>query len=468
MAKDSDRLADSFRIEESGGTFSRLLAEEDEFDRRALWRLGSWAAVSVGAVIVAILASQSSIGMRRELTASADLVRQAQQLQLAARENLGETKRLASAVETLNGDRDRLYSRVAVLEQGLDSVTGTIARQNSAASPAQHSTASLVQAGTPPAPAAPATAAPAAISSGPPSSPAATTTASSAPVAPAALDPPAPPKPAMATAAPAPVAAPVAATAAAVTDKPAPKSTGPEPGSAQASASAPSQPAPPQPVALLVAPKSMMAPPEAAAAKLIEPAPPPKAVISTPIPEVTATVSKAPEHEAVSEEPSAAPELAVKRTEFGVDVGGANSIPGLRALWRGLLKSRANAALTTLHPIIVIKESSNGLGMQLRLVAGPISDAAAAAKICATLTVSDRSCTTAVFEGQRLALDPEEQAKADAKPAPETTPAPAEAARSAPKASFHKRYYVSRNAPKEEAPKPAEQPSTLSLIFGRH
>ena len=101
-------------------------------------------------------------------------------------------------------------------------------------------------------------------------------------------------------------------------------------------------------------------------------------------------------------------ELTVRRTEFGVDVGGANSIPGLRALWRGLIKSRANAALTKLRPIIVIKENTNGLGMQLRLVAGPINDAAAAAKICASLTVSDRSCSTAVFEGQRLAVDADE------------------------------------------------------------
>jgi hypothetical protein len=465
MAKDSDRLADSFQIEESAGAFSRLLADEDEFDRRALWRLGSWAAVSVGSVIVAILASQSSIGMRRELTASADLVRQAQQFQLAAKDNLGETRRLASAVETLNGDRDRLYSRVGVLEQGLDSITGTIARQNSTASPAQHPAASPA----PPAPAAPATAAPAASSSAAPPAASTTASASATPAAPAAVDaPPAAPKPAAATAVPAPAATPVAATAAAMIEKPAPKPAGAEPASAQASVPAPSPPAPPQPVALLVAPKSMMAPPEAAAAKLIEPAPPAKAVTSAPIPEVTATVSKPPDQEAVSEAPSAAPELAVKRTEFGVDVGGANSIPGLRALWRGLLKSRANVALATLRPIIVIKENGNGLGMQLRLVAGPISDAAAAAKICATLTVSDRSCTTAVFEGQRLAVDPEEQAKADAKPAAETTPAPVEAARSAPKGSFHKRYYVSRQAPKEEAPKPAEQPSTLSLFFGRH
>ena len=79
----------------------------------------------------------------------------------------------------------------------------------------------------------------------------------------------------------------------------------------------------------------------------------------------TGTAATSPVEEAAeSASASAAPRLAVQRTEFGVDVGGANSLPGLRALWRGLLKSRSNAALTTLRPIIVIKEGNNGLGMQ--------------------------------------------------------------------------------------------------------
>src|SRR3984957_9482709 len=137
MAKDSDRLRGGFDVGETGGALSGLLAEEDELDRRSLWRLGTWAAVSVGAVVVALIANQSSIGMRHEQTASADLLKQAQQLQLTARESQNETRRLASAVDTLNSDRDRLYSRVAVIEQGLDSVTGAIARQGPAASSPQ-------------------------------------------------------------------------------------------------------------------------------------------------------------------------------------------------------------------------------------------------------------------------------------------------------------------------------------------
>src|SRR5947209_15288394 len=121
-----------------------FLAEEDDLDRRSLWRLGSWGVGSVAAVIVAVMASQSSIGARRDQIAAADLVRQSQQIQSVARESQTEARRLASAIDTLNGDRDRLYSRVTVLEQGLDSVTGAIGRQNSAADP--HAGPSLLSA----------------------------------------------------------------------------------------------------------------------------------------------------------------------------------------------------------------------------------------------------------------------------------------------------------------------------------
>jgi hypothetical protein len=469
MAKGSGRLASDFDIDETGGVLSGLLAEEEELDRSALWRLGTWAALSIGAVIVALITNQSSIGMRREQTASAELLKQTQQVQIAARETQSEARRLASAIETLNGDRDRLYSRVAVLEQGLDSVTGAIARQNSTP-PSSSAQASATPVSTSPvvttSPAAtnPASASPAAAAgaSATPSSPSApTTSASTVPASTASVDPqPVTPKPT-----PAPAVAPVAATAAAVADKPAPAPAVSEPSPTVASLSAQKPVEAAQASGSLMASKSIMAPPDPAAGKLIESATPPRTVTSAPMPEVAAVTPPAHD-EAEPDTASAAHELVVKRTEFGVDVGGANSIPGLRALWRGLLQSRANAALTTLRPIIVIKENSNGLGMQLRLVAGPISDAAAAAKICASLTANDRNCTTAVFEGQRLALNADEQPKADAKmiadakPVSDPNPKPA-----ASKGSSHK-HYAARHAPKEEAPK-SESPSAMSLIFGR-
>ncbi len=133
MAKDSDHLAGSFDTENTGGFLTGFLAEEDNFDRRTLWRLGSWAAASVGAVIVAVMSNHSSIGLHRDQVAGTDLALQSQQIQSVAKESQNEARRLASAIETLNGDRDRLYSRVTVLEQGLESVTGAVARQNPAA-----------------------------------------------------------------------------------------------------------------------------------------------------------------------------------------------------------------------------------------------------------------------------------------------------------------------------------------------
>lgn len=399
MAGKPDHLTDGFEADNSGGWLGGFLAEEDDPDRRSLWRLGSWGVGSVAAVIVAVMASQSSIGWRRDQIASADLARQSQQIQGVARESQTEARRLASAIDTLNGDRDRLYSRVTVLEQGLDSVTGSIARQTSAAG-----------------------------------SPQAGPSQSSAP------------EPQSASLAPPPVAAAPATMVAALTEKPRdlaarqpasmPAST--EAANANASAETKTAKAPAAtPATPLMPSKSMMAPPDPAAAKLIEPEQPPE-VITAPVPEVVASAPTAPDPASSK----ALSEIPVQRTEFGVDLGAANSIDGLRALWRGLLKS--NAALTTLRPIIVVKELSNGPGMQLRLVAGPLSDAAAAAKLCAALIESKRSCETSVFDGQRLAIKSDEPA-ASARPP-------------------RKRTVAKRVSNEEPAPKPKS--SALSSMFG--
>jgi hypothetical protein len=197
------------------------------------------------------------------------------------------------------------------------------------------------------------------------------------------------------------------------------------------------------PATPLVEAKSIMAPPDPAASKLIEPDKPISVVAAAPIPEV---VASAPSGEDVDADAEITLQK-IQRTEFGVDVGGANSVAGLRALWRGLLKSRANAPLAALRPIIVIKEGTGGLGIKLRLVAGPLRDAAAAAKICAVLTENRRSCDTAIFDGQRLSLNVDE-APATAKPAP------------ARKRSLAKRATV-------EPPPKKPEPSTLSSFFGK-
>src|SRR4030095_2665542 len=118
LSKKPDHLAD-WEADDAGGVLGGLLAEENELDSRTLWRIGSWGVGATGAVILAVLANQSSLGLKREQVAAADLTRQAQQIQVVAKDSQNEARRLASAIDTLNRDRDRLYSRVTGLEQGL-------------------------------------------------------------------------------------------------------------------------------------------------------------------------------------------------------------------------------------------------------------------------------------------------------------------------------------------------------------
>ena len=200
-----------------------------------------------------------------------------------------------------------------------------------------------------------------------------------------------------------------------------------------------------------MAAQSMMAPPDPAASKLIEPGKAPNPVIASPIPDVVAAAPSAADADA---DDDAAPKVSLQRTEFGVDLGSANSVNGLRMLWRGLLKSRSNAPLAALRPIIVIKESTNGLGMQLRLVAGPLNDAGAAARICAVLTENKRPCETTIFDGQRLSLKSDDPPPTAAKPAPRRRGIAKRAA------------VVEEVAKKPEAP-PATTQATLSSFFNR-
>jgi hypothetical protein len=330
MAKDRKDKTDDLAADDAGGWLTGFLADEDSFDKRALWRLGSWGMAAVAAVTISVLASKSYVHVQRDQFAAADLERQSRQIQRYASEAQTESKRLSSAVETLNTDRDRLYSRVMTLEQGLDSVTGSIARQAQAPSPA-------------------------------PSNASAATTEKSTPK-------------------PEKTAAPSIAPA---------NSTDATEASQQNTApmiAAASQPLAPTP--------SILAPPDAAATKLQAPMPD-----ARPHSEQAAVNEPAQALAAIE----TGPEVPVQRTEFGVDLGGANSIEGLRTLWRRV--SASNKEIAGLRPIISVQERHAGAKLHLRLVAGPLDDAAAAAKICAAMTTRHQACETSVFDGQRLALN---------------------------------------------------------------
>jgi hypothetical protein len=263
----------------------------------------------------------------------------------------------------------------------------------------------------------------------------------------------------------------------------------PPPQTAAAASLVPQSPAttPVLPILPLVPSKSIMAPPDPAASKLVQPVSTEKASEkkpeSAPAPTEVAAVSAKPS-DATTETES--PAIAVQQTRFAIDLGGANSIDGLRALWRGLTKS--NPEIAALRPIIMIKEGNTGLGMQLRLGAGPLINAAAAAKLCAGLSENDRHCETTVFDGQRLSMrggsdkgqdkaqDKNSEKSQDSVPQAETTLAPAPTA----KPDKHRRSYSSKRSSKREEPAPAPQPaapaakpepasasSTISSFFRR-
>jgi hypothetical protein len=553
VTKDSDHSAGTLETEKTG-----FFAAENQFDRRTLWRIGTWGVTAVGAVVVAVMANQTSLGLRRDQRAAVDLSRQAQQLQSATRESQNETRRLAAAIDTLNSDRDRLFSRVTVLEQGMDSVTGAIGRQTPAAPPPIVPKSLALGTATltvrpeltefQPAPAAAAalpaigpvtTAAPL------PAVPSAAVSAVENPRADSAkaevkpdikpaksesksvtgseLKPEQKPelnpepktqaqsevkpdvKPESKASEPKLAEAKLSETKSPDTKSPeakAPEAKAPEAktpeakspvkpdGRSEAKAEAKPDAKPefkpefksdPRSKQLaraataathmttnMVAPAaegqatttasiSIMGPPDPAAPKL-EPTTPADA--SPAPPPMTSAMASVPVKDDDSPD-EASGKLAVQRTEFAVDLGTANSVNGLRALWRGV---RFNANLAELHPIIVIKEANTGLGMQLRLAAGPLRDAAAAAKICAALVEGERTCETTVYDGQRLAMSAEEQPAA--KPLPGASK-PYQSKRYPPKhtASTIKREEPPPPPPPQQQPKP--EPSSLSSLFKR-
>jgi hypothetical protein len=340
MARKSDPLSDSLGTDDADGWLGGIVADEDDLDRRALWRLGLWGLAAVGAVTLGLMSGQLPLNAQRTQLAGNEFAGRTRLVEASVQENQIEARRLAAAIETLNSDRDRLFSRLSSLEQGLDVVTGSIKKidDKPKATPWPDA-ASII---------APIVSAPATV------------------------------------AAPAPAAAAPPALPAAVAALPA------------------TPPSEAERAPVVVAARSDT--PDDIAAPSASPAPPsPSAIEAMPIPD--------PLPAAVETEPKPAEDSAVALAEFGLDLGSANSINGLRALWRGLARSH-KTQLDGLRPLIAVQERRSGLGLQLRLVAGPIRDAAAAARICAVLSNADRDCKTTSFDGQRLSLSAEPEQKA--------------------------------------------------------
>jgi hypothetical protein len=340
---------------------------DEHFDMPAMIRLGAWGLGAVLAVVVAVFAASANMGTRHSNVATTTIAKSEAKLpsetkaapepprmttaaELIARANEpdGETKRLAEAVRLLTADRDRLTTRIAALERNIDDLTGSISRQPAPAPPPSPTPRSLQSEPSPP---------PVLVASIPPG--------------PAAVP--------QAVAAPPPLTRPSISSPAPQFDPP---------------------PTPPPPAT--AAPSASMAP---AATTVPVPRPGRMATIeyyarSAPEPADRGQFG----HESATDESPAG--SVATATDFGVDLGGATSVNGLRSMW-GMLRTKHAQLLNGLWPIMSVRDRAKpgtpGT-VELRLVAGPLPNAAHAARLCATFAGLGVACQPAVFDGQRLAL----------------------------------------------------------------
>jgi hypothetical protein len=127
-------------------------------------------------------------------------------------------------------------------------------------------------------------------------------------------------------------------------------------------------------------------------------------IASTPPVETTPTKS-APDEEVTSSltMPPQQPAAGAAKTEFGLDLGSATTVEALRTAWTAALR-RHGPLLEGLRPVVQMRERPRPAGMELRLIAGPVPSAAAAARLCISMTAAGAICAPSVFEGQRLAV----------------------------------------------------------------
>jgi hypothetical protein len=339
-------MADQIRI------LDRLI-QTKPFDLRALLRLATWGCVAATALMLAVLSA--GVGTKHQALAPSTAAPQvpAATVQLTTRQTEPDkaTRQLSETVSGLTADRDRLVARIASLERNLEDVTGSIKQQ---AAPV--SAQSSVHAPT-------AVPAPATVPAREPAPAQASVSASGS------------------TSAPRPSTLPALAP---------PTTTAPSPPSPRSQAQSEKE---------KVTPPASTAPPAATP----PPAPPPGAIAASPsapaAPPAAAPPSASPTRVANLPEASD-PEGTSRIVDFGLDIGGATTFDGLRALWNSVRSNTADL-FDDLHPMVAVRENKSR-GVDLRLVVGPIGSSEAATQMCATLLAARRFCQMTIFEGQPL------------------------------------------------------------------
>jgi len=134
-----------------------------------------------------------------------------------------------------------------------------------------------------------------------------------------------------------------------------------------------------------------------AAALAARAAPPPEAKTD---PVVTATVPLPPER-ASTVQASAEPETpAAAANEFGLDLGGAPTLDGVRQRWT-TVKASFGPLLSGMHPLAAPERRQGKTSY--RLVVGPLPNGPAAAGLCAHFNAAHTACRAVKFEGEQIA-----------------------------------------------------------------
>jgi hypothetical protein len=100
------------------------------------------------------------------------------------------------------------------------------------------------------------------------------------------------------------------------------------------------------------------------------------------------------------------PPASIAKAEFGLDLGNGTSVESLRAIW-ATASRRHSSLLQGLGAVVQRRErgkGAKGVEVELRLIAGPIPTATAAARLCAAMIAAGAVCSPAPFEGQRLTI----------------------------------------------------------------
>jgi hypothetical protein len=169
-----------------------------------------------------------------------------------------------------------------------------------------------------------------------------------------------------------------------------------------------------QPKLVTAPPETPKGPPPVVAAPPIVPTPRASKLASAPLVHAivpadspppqrqTRIPRKRPTHSKAAPMETAADSIATK-TEFAVDLGGAQNVEGLRLLWSSI-RSNQPSLVDQMRPVIAVRETEKSGTVELRLVVGPLANAAAAARLCASFSSAGRACEPAIFDGQKLAL----------------------------------------------------------------